>query len=91
MSFPLSLSSNAVRQADREYFNIVKTEDGLSQVIQTDGKGEDVEETEGHSYPVLAPTTASIPPFLHHKVYSDDGTPVIGIYLTKDNLDQDDG
>ena len=50
-----------------------------------------MEETEGHSSPVLAPPAATIPPFLHHKVYSEDGTPVVGIYLTKDTLDQDVG
>ena len=90
-SSPLSLSSNAVSQAYREYFHIVKTEDGLSQFIKSDRKDEDVEENEGHIYPVMAPPAASIPPFLHHKVYSEDGTPVMGIYLTNDNLDQDVG
>ena len=87
----LSLTSNSLSQTDREYFNIVKTEDDLSQFIKhnsdskegikEDTKGPEEEHKSSMNPKLRISPIASIPHFLYHKVYTDSTRPVLGLYL----------
>jgi hypothetical protein len=86
----LSPFSNSLIQADREYFNIVKTEGGLSQftkenIDEKDDTDDAEEKISDHEVEIKAsrdsdlidsPST-TIPHFLYHKVYTDNNTPVL--------------
>ena len=90
-------SSNAISQADREYFNMIKTEDGSSLFVKTEDDEKDVDDDEAVDEEkdideYINPKVYSIPCFSHHKVLAEDGTSVVGIYLTgeiNDEMDDD--
>jgi hypothetical protein len=80
----LSPYSNSLSQGDREYFNIVKTEDGLSKSIKVKlAQNNDRTEAKEYNLKLSKPESATIPHFLHHKIYSDDSRPALGLYLGK--------
>ena len=62
-------SSNSQSQVDREYFDIVKGQNIATKEANTH-----------HSKPSEV-KGATMPNFLHHKIYSDSSRPVLGLYL----------
>ena len=85
------LSSNSISQADREYFKMIKTETGLSHFIKVKNDQLDfsIKKPEGENSEVRDSPSSKIPHFLHHIVYSNNGSPVLGLYLGKERNNED--
>ena len=65
----LTIRSNGLTQTDRDYFNIVKTEDGVSDFFRVDRNQEKIRLRKRENN------------FLYHSVRGEEGEKVAAIYL----------
>ena len=80
----LSLPSNSLTQTDRDYFNMVRTEDGKSGFFLNNLKPETSRKSPTSTTSASTSSTHMLPAFHYHQTLEGNGgRPIVGIYLSK--------
>ena len=80
----LSLPSNSLTQTDRDYFNMVRTEDGKSGFFLDNLKPETSRKSPTSTTSASTSSTHMLPAFHYHQTLEGNGgRPIVGIYLSK--------
>ena len=80
----LSLPSNSLTQTDRDYFNMVRTEDGKSGFFLDNLKPETSRRLPTSTTSASTSPTHMLPAFHYHQTLEGNGgRPIVGIYLSK--------
>ena len=80
----LSLPSNSLTQTDRDYFNMVRTEDGKSGFFLDNLKPETSRKSPSSTTSASTSSTHMLPAFHYHQTLEGNGgRPIVGIYLSK--------
>ena len=80
----LSLPSNSLTQTDRDYFNMVRTEDGKSGFFLDNLKPETSKKSLTSTTSASTSPTHMLPAFHYHQTLEGNGgRPIVGIYLSK--------
>jgi len=80
----LSLPSNSLTQTDRDYFNMVRTEDGKSGFFLDNLKPETSRKSPTSTTSASTSSTHMLPAFHYHQTSEGNGgRPIVGIYLSK--------
>ena len=80
----LSLPSNSLTQTDRDYFNMVRTEDGKSGFFLDNLKPETSRKSPTSTTSASTSPTHMLPAFHYHQTLEGNGgRPIVGIYLSK--------
>ena len=80
----LSLPSNSLTQTDRDYFNMVRTEDGKSGFFLDNLKPETSRKLPTSTTSASTSSTHMLPAFHYHQTLEGNGgRPIVGIYLSK--------